>query len=183
MTEQNIYDIIKMRMAVYKAGVKAGFWEGVDQSGASEMMNYIFPKSGNIAYYNLVMELMRKAHGMFLGGVFYLFKLPAQIERMIMDYLKKEKWMLQVLVTMRMLICRVWIQLRQTIALQLFLLELIGKMKSTISCVCVPLIIDIRFRRMSNHSHICNDKEYEIYDCIGEGVWTDRGNTYVVVRM
>ena len=91
MTEQNIYDIIKMRMAVYKAGVKAGFWEGVDQSGASEMMNYIFPKSGNIAYYNLVMELMRKAHGMFLGGVFYLFKLPAQIERMIMDYLKKEK--------------------------------------------------------------------------------------------
>jgi hypothetical protein len=27
MTEQNIYDIIKMRMAVYKAGVKAGFWE------------------------------------------------------------------------------------------------------------------------------------------------------------
>ena len=50
MTEQNIYDIIKMRMAVYKAGVKAGFWEGVDQSGASEMMNYIFPKSGNIAY-------------------------------------------------------------------------------------------------------------------------------------
>ncbi len=31
MTEQNIYDIIKMRMAVYKAGVKAGFWEGVDQ--------------------------------------------------------------------------------------------------------------------------------------------------------
>ena len=132
MTEQNIYDIIKMRMAVYKAGVKAGFWEGVDQSGASEMMNYIFPKSGNIAYYNLVMELMRKAHGMFLGGVFYLFKLPAQ-----------------------------------TIALQLFLLELIGKMKSTISCVCVPLIIDIHFRRMSNHSHICNDKEYEIYDCIG----------------
>ena len=91
MTEQNIYDIIKMRMAVYKAGVKAGFWDGVDQSGASEMMNYIFPKSGNIAYYNLVMELMRKAHGMFLGGVFYLFKLPAQVERMIMDYLKKEK--------------------------------------------------------------------------------------------
>lgn len=91
MTEQNIYDIIKMRMAVYKAGVKAGFWEDVDQSGASEMMNYIFPKSGNIAYYNLVMELMRKAHGMFLGGVFYLFKLPAQVERMIMDYLKKKK--------------------------------------------------------------------------------------------
>lgn len=23
------------------------------------------------------------------------------------------------------------------------------------------------FQEMSNHSHICNDKEYEIYDCFG----------------
>ena len=172
-----------MRMAVYKAGVKAGFWEGVDQSGASEMMNYIFPKSGNIAYYNLVMELMRKAHGMFLGGVFYLFKLPAQIERMIMDYLKKEKMDVASLGDD----ADVYLQSMDTITTDhCFTTVPIGayrQMKSTISCVCVPLIIDIRFRRMSNHSHICNDKEYEIYDCIGEGVWTDRGNTYVVVRM
>lgn len=91
MTEQNIYDIVKMRMAVYRAGVLAGFWDGIDQNGASEMMNYIFPKSGNIAYYNLVMEFMRKVHDMFSGSVFYLYKLPAQVEKMIIDYLKKEK--------------------------------------------------------------------------------------------
>lgn len=91
MTEQYIYDIVKMRMAVYRAGVLAGFWDDIDQNGASEMMNYIFPKSGNIAYYNLVMEFMRKAHDMFSGSVFYLYKLPAQVEKMIIDYLKKEK--------------------------------------------------------------------------------------------
>ena len=169
MTEQNIYDIIKMRMAVYKAGVKAGFWEGVDQSGASEMMNYIFPKSGNIAYYNLVMELMRKAHGMFLGGVFYLFKLPAQVERMIMDYLKKEKMDVASLGDD----ADAYLQSMDTIATDhCFTTVPIGAYRQ-----------DEIDRRMSNHSHICNDKEYEIYDCIGEGVWTDRGNTYVVVRM
>ena len=91
MTEQNIHDIVKMRMAVYRAGVLVGFWNDIDQNGASEMMNYIFPKSGNIAYYNLVMEFMRKAHDVFSGSVFYLYKLPAQVEKMIIDYLKKEK--------------------------------------------------------------------------------------------
>lgn len=91
MTEQNIHDIVKMRMAVYRAGVLAGFWNDIDQNGASEMMNYIFPKSGNIAYYNLVMEFMRKTHDVFSGSVFYLYKLPAQVEKMIIDYLKKEK--------------------------------------------------------------------------------------------
>lgn len=91
MTEQNIYDILKMRMAVYKAGVTAGFWKNIDEDGASEMMDYIFPKSGNIAYYNLVMEFMRKAHDMFSGSVFYLFKMPAQVEKMMMDYLKRER--------------------------------------------------------------------------------------------
>lgn len=91
MTEQNIYDILKMRMAVYKAGVAAGFWKDIDEEGASEMMDYIFPKSGNIAYYNLVMEFMRKVHDMFSGSVFYLFKMPAQVEKMMMDYLKRER--------------------------------------------------------------------------------------------
>jgi hypothetical protein len=91
MTEQNLHNIVKMRMAVYRAGVNAGLWKDVDQDGASDMMNYIFPKSSNIAYYNLVMEFMRKAHDVFSGSAFYLFKLPAQVEKMIMDYLKNTK--------------------------------------------------------------------------------------------
>jgi hypothetical protein len=79
-----------MRMAVYKAGIKAGFWNDIDQIGVSDMMNYIFPKSGQIAYYNLIMEFMRKEHTMFSGGVFSLYKMPIQVEKELLDYLKKE---------------------------------------------------------------------------------------------
>ena len=90
MTSQNIEDILKMRMSVYKAGVNAGLWNDIDQSGASDMMAYIFPKSGQIAYYNLVLELMRKEHSMLTGGSYFLFKLPVQVEKEIMEYLKHE---------------------------------------------------------------------------------------------
>ena len=89
MLEQSIYNILKMRLAVYKAGVKADSWNDIDQSGASDMMSYIFPKSGQIAYYNLILELMRKEHSMFTGGAYSLFKMPVQVEKEIMEYLKK----------------------------------------------------------------------------------------------
>ena len=89
MTRQNIEEILKMRYSVYKAGANAGCWADIDQSGASDMMAYIFPKSGGIAYYNLVLELMRKEHNMFTGGVYSLFKMPVQVEKEIIEYLKK----------------------------------------------------------------------------------------------
>ena len=91
MTNKNIEDIIKMRMAVYKAGIKAGFWTDIDQSGASAMMDYLFPKSGQIAYYNLILEFMRKEHAMLTGGMYTLFKMPVQTEKEIVDYLRKEE--------------------------------------------------------------------------------------------
>lgn len=90
MLEQSIQNILKMRLAVYKAGVKADCWNDIDLSGASDMMSYIFPKSGNIAYYNLILELMRKEHNMFTGGAYSLFKMPVQVEKEIMEYLKKK---------------------------------------------------------------------------------------------
>lgn len=89
MTQQNIEDILKMRMAVYRAGVNAGCWTDMENAGASAMMNYIFPKSGQIAYYNLILEQMRKEHSMFTGGVFFLYKMPVQIEKDIIEYLRK----------------------------------------------------------------------------------------------
>lgn len=79
-----------MRMSVYKAGIKAGFWSDIDQAGASDMMNYLFPRSGQMAYYNLILEFMRKEHKMFSGGVYSLFKMPFQAEKEVLDYLKKE---------------------------------------------------------------------------------------------
>ena len=79
-----------MRMSVYKAGIKAGFWSDIDQAGASDMMNYLFPRSGQMAYYNLILEFMRKEHNMFSGGVYSLFKMPVQAEKEVLDHLKKE---------------------------------------------------------------------------------------------
>lgn len=89
MTQQDITDILRMRMAVYQAGINAGFWSELNQAGASDMMNYLFPKSGSIAYYNLILSYMRKMHNTINGSVYFLFKLPVQIEKEIMDYMKK----------------------------------------------------------------------------------------------
>ena len=84
MHQENIENIIKMRLAVYKAGVDAQLWNDINQLGASEMMDYLFPKSGHIAYYNLILEYMRKEHNMIIGGMYTLFKMPIQVEK---DYL------------------------------------------------------------------------------------------------
>lgn len=99
MTQQNIYDILKMRMAVYKAGADAGVWKDVDSQGASEMMTYIFPKTGRMAYYNFILELMHKEHNMFPGEAFSLFNLPVQVEKEMMEHLKTEELDLSQLVS------------------------------------------------------------------------------------
>ena len=76
-------------MAVYHAGVNAGCWTDIESAGASAMMDYIFPKSGQIAYYNLLVEQMRKEHAMLTGGVFFLYKLPVQVEKEVVEYIRK----------------------------------------------------------------------------------------------
>ena len=81
MTQLYIEQILKMRMAVYQAGISAGIWKDINQLGASDMMEYIFPKSGQIAYYNLIMEYMRKEHDVITGGAYSLYKMPVQIEK------------------------------------------------------------------------------------------------------
>ena len=91
MTKTEIENILKMRFAVYKAGIKSGFWKDLSNNGGIEMMEYIFPKSGYIAFYNLILELMRKEHSEIRGGSYTLFKMPIMIEKEIMDYLKNEK--------------------------------------------------------------------------------------------
>lgn len=77
-----------MRMAVYQAGVKAGCWTDIECAGASAMMDYIFPKSGQIAYYNLILEQMRKEHKMLTGGMYFLYKMPVQVEKKVIEYLR-----------------------------------------------------------------------------------------------
>lgn len=91
MTNNDIEGILKMRMAVYQEGIKAGFWTDLNQSGASELMDYLFPKSGQLAYYNLLMEMIKSEHVMLTGGVYFLFKMPVQMEKEIANYLKSHE--------------------------------------------------------------------------------------------
>lgn len=89
MTNEEIINILKTRIAVYKAGVKAGLWSDINTDEAKSLMDYIFPKSGFIALYNLMLEFMRREHKDLTGAVFFLFKLPVQQEKEVMDYLKR----------------------------------------------------------------------------------------------
>lgn len=98
MTNKDIVEILKMRMAVYAVGIQAGEWKDIDTLGASDMMDYLFPKSGKLAFYQLLMEQMRTAHDILTGGVYYLFKMPVQVEKEISEYLKKEETDIKTLV-------------------------------------------------------------------------------------
>lgn len=98
MTSNEIIKLLKMRMAVYAAGVNACIWKDVDTAGASDMMAYLFPKSGQLAFYQLLMEQMRVAHSSITGGVYFLFKMPVQIEKEISEFLRKENVDLKALV-------------------------------------------------------------------------------------
>ena len=69
MTKLYIEQILKMRMAVYQAGIKVGIWKDINLLGASDMMNYIFTKSGQIAYYNLIVGKWKKDNILFINRI------------------------------------------------------------------------------------------------------------------
>ena len=89
MTKEEILEILKTRIAVYKAGIMSGAWNAINETEVKGLTEYLFPKSGPIAFYNLVMGFMRKAHSDIQGEVNFLFKLPVQFEKEVSDYLKK----------------------------------------------------------------------------------------------
>ena len=89
MKTEEILEILKTRIAVYKAGVNCGAWNAINEVEVKGLTNYLFPKSGSIAFYNLVMGFMRKAHSDIKGEVYSLYKLPVQLEKEVSDYLKK----------------------------------------------------------------------------------------------
>lgn len=90
MTEQDIKDIISLRWAVYKLGVENNRWNDLTASSAPEYMDFLFPHTGHMAYYNLMIEIAKGKHkDMLPKGVYCLFKMPEQIEEQVMDYMKK----------------------------------------------------------------------------------------------
>mgnify|MGYP006874790232 CR=1 FL=1 len=88
MTTDNVISILKLRASVYLLGVKYGIWQSVDEDNTTEMLKYLYPKSYNLAVYNLLLERMRKHHDDIIPlGEYSLFHLPAQQEEEIHRYL------------------------------------------------------------------------------------------------
>lgn len=91
MRQNDIESILKSRVAVYKAGALAGSWKDIDLPSTSAMMDYLFIKSGHVATYNFVLEQMHNEHDFLPSGAYSLFKLPPQIEKELLEYLKSNK--------------------------------------------------------------------------------------------
>ena len=87
MTEQQIKDTLALRYAVYKLGAEKGFWQDLDKNSAKPVMDYLFARTSNIAYYNLMLETCKSKH---TGnqGEYNLFKLPARTEEELLNYMK-----------------------------------------------------------------------------------------------
>ena len=91
MDEKTIKDLVKLRLVVYSLGAEHGLWKSLEDNGAQEMLDYIFPKTGRIAYYNLVVECVKAAHRDYVpSGEYCLFKFPVQYESEILNYLKNQ---------------------------------------------------------------------------------------------
>ena len=89
MEDNTIKKLVKLRLVVYILGVEHNLWKSLEDNGAKEMLDYIFPKTGKIAYYNLVVETVKAAHKDHIpAGEYNLFKLPVQFEEEILSYLK-----------------------------------------------------------------------------------------------
>lgn len=89
VNENTILNIIKLRFAVYYQGCKANQWKSIEVNNASTLLEYIFPKTGRLAYYNLILEQMRTLHRDYIpSGKYFLFNMPVQFEEQMLNYLK-----------------------------------------------------------------------------------------------
>lgn len=91
MDHTDIINLLKLRFAVYKAGCTKGLWPCLENNAAKDYMNYLFPKSSHLAFYNLMINIVQKTHEKFIPKEMYgLFKCPIQIEEELYAYLKNQ---------------------------------------------------------------------------------------------
>lgn len=89
MTDIEKEQIIKLRFAVYRLGIKRNWWSDLDENAAKDYMDFLFPKSAMTAYYTLMLEICRHKHSDILPlGRYGLFKFPEQIEETLLDFIK-----------------------------------------------------------------------------------------------
>lgn len=90
MNNSDIINLLKLRFAVYQAGCDKGLWPCLEDNATKEYMAYLFPKSSNLAFYNLMINIVQKTHEKFIPKEMYsLFKCPIQVEEEVYAYLKK----------------------------------------------------------------------------------------------
>jgi hypothetical protein len=90
MTDDNIKMLLKMRIAVYKEGCKKGFWTCLEDNAAKDYMQYLFPKTAALAFYNLMVNVVNKVLSEHIPAEMYsLYKCPVQLEEEMYEYLKK----------------------------------------------------------------------------------------------
>lgn len=91
MQESLICDILNLRWAVYKLGAAQGAWHLLSDEDVKGFMDFLFPKSKNIAYYNMMRNIVLCSDvikSLPLNS-YNLFKFPEQIEESLLDYQKK----------------------------------------------------------------------------------------------
>ena len=97
MNKQLIKDIAELRMVVEFLGEKDqfGWWPCLFFSSSSDQyLSPIFPKTTMIARYQGVKQAAQKLHDISVGkgSVYHLFRLPENIEDMVLELLKDEEY-------------------------------------------------------------------------------------------
>ena len=89
MEKSELISLFRLRIAVYKVGCEKGLWPNLEDNAAKEYMQYLFPKSSNIALFNLMTNIVQKKHTEYVPADQYnLFHCPIQLDEDIMSYLK-----------------------------------------------------------------------------------------------
>lgn len=63
MTNADLRLLIELRFAVYQVGCEHGLWSNISENAAEEYMKIVFPKSSNLAFFNLMTNVAHKKQG------------------------------------------------------------------------------------------------------------------------
>lgn len=89
MNNNELISLLRLRIAVYKIGCEKGLWPCLEDKAAKDYMQYLFPKSPALAFYNLMVNIVRKKHKEYIPSEMYdLFNCPIQLEEELFYYLK-----------------------------------------------------------------------------------------------
>ena len=80
-----------LRWAVYRLGAEQGRWAQLSEEDVRGFMDFLFPKSKQLAHYNLMRNVVLSSDSIksLPQSSYNLFKFPEQIEEALLEYQKK----------------------------------------------------------------------------------------------